>query len=401
LFTVDFAALSREYSSTAPRQVVAVSATPLTVEVLTTAWMITPAEHGVTLEDYNGSFEFPILVTGLPGARFTVDVEHREPIAPAGKFPTFATVTPTEATVGPGGQVPLLVEGSISEWNAGWTLRLMSEDHHVLATAQFWATMSAAPNDGRRLWQWETGATAQTPEATTTIIDKLEFLVTPRAETSNGGHWIAQPQVGDILGGGTVIASTPDSVTINFPAGLPTTPIDLPWVRTTTVIECSGSTDEASVGHTLFGGGLITDVTHIGTDRSRITVQYPGGVPSGRVELPGGGGIEITHPEPGRRVGDPTSPVTEPAADTGDQSEMDEYGLPTALISAAAVTPPPNWPGTLCDWIVSLINKFLNGEGAVKGLKLRHLEIRYDIDDLYHANPRPGPGSWPATSRPT
>jgi hypothetical protein len=196
----------------------------------------------------------------------------------------------------------------------------------------------ASQRSARLVWPWESRAAAVAAKVAEVgggqgfDFHKLDFVLSLSSTGDYSyplfgpGHWIVRPQIGDLLGGGTVIDVTDTSVTIYFAGGLPTTPIELPWEGTMEVmVQRPGHPDStAHVGTPLYGGGIIADITDAG-----ITVRYPGGVPSGPVEHPGNGGIEIAHPDPGKPVGTSRTPVPDPPP--GDP-EQPPSGSPLGLL---------------------------------------------------------------------
>jgi len=202
------------------------------------------------------------------------------------------------------------------------------------------------------------------------------------------------PSVGELVDGGRstgVVTSVRGSVvTIGFPNGAPTGPIELPWVRTTVVVEHSTGVERSSstsVGDLVPGGGVITFV-----DDNHITIEFPGGAPSGPIEIPGfQKTVVIEHPTQTENL----APSPGGASWPDDYSEVDEDGVPTGLI-AAVLRPPAGWPGTLCDWLLEGIDRLLNGSPngfPTTGLKERYNDLRRDPKDLFHKQPT-GPKSY-------
>lgn len=83
------------------------------------------------------------------------------------------------------------------------------------------------------------------------------------------------------------------------------------------------------------------------------------------------------------------------------QAEDDRFDrVPVTLVAAASLRPPPDWSGSVCEWLRSVINRLLNGSAdgwSTSGLKERYEDMLRD-KKLWSTR-RTGPRSWESHQR--
>jgi hypothetical protein len=226
---------------------------------------------------------------------------------------------------------------------------------------------------------------------------------TLRTSPAGGFFGSEGPAVGDLVGGGGVVLDVQGSaVTVGFPRGVPEGPVNLPWVKTTIVVEQSsgGGRGGAAVGNFVAGGGgggpAIGDLVGGGgvvvdVQGSEVTIEFPRGVPEGPVNLPWEKTtIVVEHTSGADKA--PASPGG-PGLTLEDYTAVDEDGMPTPLLPAGLLRAPIDWPNTWCEWVLFTIDRLLNGAGSTTGVKVRYQEMLNDDRNLFIVRPT-GQDSW-------
>ncbi|MEV4053862.1 hypothetical protein AB0J55_21950 [Amycolatopsis sp. NPDC049688] len=144
-----------------------------------------------------------------------------------------------------------------------------------------------------------------------------------------------------------------------------------------------------------------TSAAPIGTRAGKVLPRHHAAT-SGRVEgllalqRTVGNAAMVAHLAAVQRCGTRSGNCEDGPQSVQRQPEDDRFDhVPVTLVAAASLRPPPDWSGSVCEWLRSVIDRLLNGSAdgwSTSGLKERYADMLGD--KKLWATRRTGPRSW-------